>query len=529
MLTYKLQFWFFDRVKSKGQQRGVVTSALVLALAGCAVAPNHLTREELLSGAVDARSTMFEGQDPITAPLTLDAALGRAMLYNLDGRVAALEEATQRSQLRAVQYNMLPQLTLNAGYFQRDRDLISSNFSIDTSTVSGGSISQDRTRGTGDLTLSWNVVDFGTGYYLSRQQADQVLVAAERRRRATNNMFQEVSAAYWQAAAAQRLLPRVRSTLADARGALAQYRELEQTRAVPLEEALRNQSELLALIDQLEAVAEDMRTSEVRLAQLMGLPPNSTFRLSAPSGYINRTPRLTHSTENLEIIALVNRPEVREEAYNIRLAQTEARQALLRFIPAFNPFIQLNRDSNSYLFYQNWAELGLRVTSELIGLASRPAVAQFGEQRVELAEARRLAVSMAVVSQVNLAVLEFERNQRLLVQSRARNEVDQRLYRLVVERAGADAANELELVRAATAALASELRLSRSHANLMNVHAAVFVALGLDPVPTDLPTDDLPAVMQGIRQVQDAWWNNRVELPALPEPEQVAVVIVEQE
>jgi hypothetical protein len=36
-------------------------------------------------------------------------------------------------------------------------------------------------------------------------------------------------------------------------------------------------------------------------------------------------------------------------------------------------------------------------------------------------------------------------------------------------------------------------------------------------------------VMQGIRQVQDAWWNNRVELPALPEPEQVAVVIVEQE
>ena len=411
----------------------------------------------------------------------------------------------------AVQYEMLPRLALDAGYFHRDRDTISSSLSLDTNVISGGSISQDRSRSVGDLTLSWNVLDFGTGYYLARQQADQVLVASERRRRATANVFQEVSAAYWQAAAAQTLLPRVQATLHEARSALSRYRDLEQAGAIPLEEALANQSELLALIEQLETVSEDMRTSEVRLAQLMGLAPNTTLRLAAPRGYLTRSPRITNSTDSLEITALVNRPEAREQAYNIRISQTEARQALLRFLPSFNPFAQISGDSNSYLFHQNWAELGLRVSSELIGLAAQPSVSQLGRRRVELAEARQLAVSMAIVSQVNLAVLDFERNQRLFAQARTRNDVDQRLYRLTLERVSADAASELERIRASTTALASELRLVRAHSGLMTAHAAVFVALGLDPVPANLPSGDLSALTTGIRQVQDAWWNNQIE------------------
>jgi len=502
-------------VAAIGRGRQLIgVSALILLLAGCAVKPSPLTREELLSGAVAARTVMFENQEPISGPLSLEVALARAMLYNLDSRVASLEETTQRAQLRTVKYEMLPRLALDAGYFHRDGDSISSGLSLDTGIISGGSISQDRSRSVGDLTLSWNVLDFGTSYYLARQQADQVLVASERRRRATANVFQEVSAAYWQAAAAQNLLPRVEATLREARSALSRYRELERAGSVPLEEALSNQSELLALIEQLETVSEDMRTSEVRLAQLMGLAPNTSLRLSAPEGYLARSPRITNSTDSLEIIALVNRPEAREQAYNIRIAQTEAHRALLRFLPSFNPFAQLSRDSNSYLFHQNWAELGLRVSSELIGLAAQPSVSQLGQRRVELAEARRLAVSMAVVSQVNLSVLEFERNQRLLAQARTRNDVDQRLYRLTLERVSADAASELERIRASTVALASELRLVRAHSGLMNAHAAVFVALGLDPVPADLPSSDLNALTAGIREVQDAWWNNRIEDPS---------------
>jgi outer membrane protein TolC len=486
---------------------------LAILLAGCAVTPSPLTRDELLSGAVAARGAMFADQEPIDGPLSLEAVVARAMLYNLDSRVASLEEVTQLAQLRSVRYEMLPRLSLEAGYFHRDRDAISTSLSLDTGLVSGGSIGQDRSRSAGDLTLSWNVLDFGTGYYLARQQADQVLVAAERRRRATSNVFQEVSAAYWQAVAAQNLLPRVQATLREARSALARYRELERTGAVPLEEALSNQSELLALIEQLETVSEDMRTSQVRLAQLMGLPPNTALQLAAPSGYLARTPRITDSADRLELIALVNRPEAREQAYNIRLAQTEARQALLRFLPSFNPFATLSGDSNSYLFHQNWAELGLRVSGELIGLVARPSVAQLGQRRVELAEARQLAVSMAIVSQVNLAVLEFERNQRLLAHARSRNEVDQRLYRVTLDRVSADAASDLERIRAATVALASELRLVRAHSALMNAHASVFVALGLDPAPAELSSGDLEALTDAIRAVQEEWWNNRIDLP----------------
>lgn len=48
--------------------------------------------------------------EPISAPLTLDEALARALKYNLDRRAKMMEEALALRQLDVSNYDMLPKL-----------------------------------------------------------------------------------------------------------------------------------------------------------------------------------------------------------------------------------------------------------------------------------------------------------------------------------------------------------------------------------------------------------------------------------
>lgn len=499
--------------------RTLLLSCLLLSSTACSIKPEPITEAAAALDAAVARRDMFAGQEAISVPITLEMALARALRYNLDSRVAMLEQATQVSQLNLLHYEMLPRLTANAGYYQRDRDQVSSSRSFRTGRISEDeTISTDRRRNLADLTLSWNLLDFGTSYYQARQQADRVLVAHERRRRSINNIFQEVTSAYWQAATAQRLLPRVQQALQDARRALTTSERLERTRELPIAETLRYQRDLLDLIRQLGAVAEDMQLAQTRLAQLMGLAPTTAYQVNAAVEQGYPIPRVTHTAEELERVALISRPEVQEERYNIRIAQNETRRAILRFLPNFNPFAMAAYDSNSYLLHNSWAEVGIRASMNLLTLAALPTAQALAERQVELAQTRQLAVSMAVVAQVHVAIQQFNRSQRQFQAASQVERVERRLNAL--SRAGqqAQAISELDRIRSLTSALAAELQRDRTYADLMNAHAALHVALGLDPVPGDNNEASLGALAATIRQVQSTWRRGAIQVPVLPDP-----------
>lgn len=498
--------------------RCALALSATIALAACSVSPEPITLQAAAVDAAAARQSMFANQEPLDGPLTLELAMARALRYNLDTRVAMFEQATQISQLNLLHYEMLPRITAGAGYFQRDRDYISSSYSrVTGQTSENQTISQDRRRWTGDLTLSWNVLDFGTSYYQARSQADRILVARERRRRSINNIFQEVTAAYWQAVTAQNLLPRIEGALADARVALQSAQRLERERAMPIADVLRYQRDLLELVRQLEVAAEDMRLAQTRLAQLMGLPPSTQYALEPVDLVDASMPRLMHSVEDLERVALVNRPEVQEERYSVRIAQNEARRAMLRFLPNFNPFALVGHDSNSYLYYNSWAEIGLRASFQLLNLVSLPTVRELGERQVELAHARRLAVSMAVIAQVHVSMQQITRAQRQFQSANRLAQVERRLNAVNVARGAAEATTDLERIRSVASALSAELLRDRAYADMMNAHAALYVALGLDPIPDDSPNDNLATAARRIERVRLDWVLGRIAIPEVSE------------
>ena len=212
----------------------------------------------------------------------------------------------------------------------------------------------------------------------------------------------------------------------------------------------------------------------------------------------------------------MNRPEVQEERYNVRIAQLETRRALLRFLPNFNPFALGGYNSNSFLYYNSWAEAGFRASFQLLNLFALPTARELSRRLEDLAQTRRLAVSMAVIAQVHVSLQQYHRAQRQYESANRLAQVERRLNALTNARDAAESTSDLDRIRAITSALAAELVRDRAYADVMNAHAAVHVALGLDPVPEDLRNQDLDTAANRIRETRQQWLAGAIQIPALP-------------
>jgi len=500
--------------------RLIAPSAALLFLAACSVSPEPLTLEQNAERAASDRARLTAALEPVSAPVTLEEALARALAHNLDNRLAMFEQALQSRQLDASAWDLLPRLTAQAGYVARDRELLTTSRNVRTGAIgTDPSGSVDRNRYFGDLTLTWNILDFGASYFAARQQADRVLIAGERRRRTVNNIFQEVRQAYWQAVAAERVLPRLDPIVADARRALETARTLERERLRPPLEALRFQRAVIDLLRRLEAVRGELAVAKSRLGQLMGLPPGTAFDVVVPPADALPVPVVPYTIDELERIALVARPELREEDYNVRIAQAEARRSLLRLLPGISLFGSLNYDSNTFLEHQNWAEAGVRVTLNIFDVFSAPTRLRAVRTQEELAEMRRLAISMAVLTQVHVSVQELGRARVLFEQAALAEAVERRIASLAAQQRDADAGTELDRIREQAAAVVAELERDRAYADLQNALALLLVALGHNPLPETVEDRDLATLAAAIRRVSDDWTAGRAPVPVLPEAE----------
>ena len=164
-------------------------SALLTLLGSCTIIPEPLTETILSKSAKEDRTLMFEKSNQIIGSLSLEEAIARAVKYNLDHRAKAMEQALALNQLDLDDYQLLPTLTAKAGYSDRSEFSASTSQQLDGIPPSSHfSYSGDRTSFTGDLKLSWNILDFGVSYFNARQNADRSLIANERRKKVLNNL-----------------------------------------------------------------------------------------------------------------------------------------------------------------------------------------------------------------------------------------------------------------------------------------------------------------------------------------------------
>lgn len=491
---------------------------VMISAAGCALTPEPITPEERAALVSADRRNLLENQEPVTGPISLEEAIARAIKYNYDYRLTAMDQALQNRQLDLSRYDMLPKLAASAGGTARSNENLTVSENKRTGDRSDDpSLSQDQERATADLTMSWNVLDFGVSYYQARQQADRTLIAGERRRRVVHSVAQQVRSAYWQAVSGERIQAAIAPVLEEARRALADARAVEQQRLRPPLEVLRYQKAVIEIMRQLEAVEQDLAIAKAQLRALMNLQPGQPFTLALPQGFKRDIPPVKLTLEEMEAAALTNRPELREEQYQQRISSAEVRKAILRLLPGLTFTGGGNYDSNSYVQNNFWAEAGLRVSWNLLTLLSGPASIAAAEAQQDLGETRRLALSMATLTQVHVGYQQYQRARRNFEQADLLNSIEQRIFDNTRNAEAGEAQNVLERVRAAASAISSELSRDRAYADVQAATANLMVSLGLDPLPAEVPGHDIKALSAAFGAT-NAKWQSGQWMPPAPVP-----------
>lgn len=473
--------------------------ALAAFLAGCTVTPELATKAEVTKRVNDDVSKMYLNQEPITGPITLETAIARSLKYNLDYRLKQMESALASGITDYSKFEMWPKLLLNAGYNTRNNDSGGTSIGIQDGIVSlRPSTSQTRDFAQAGAEFSWNVLDFGVSYYRSKQNANQYLIAEERRRKLVQNMIQDVRAAYWRALGAQRLADEAKTTLARADTALMRSREAEAQKIISPALALNYQRALLDATSLLNQRRQDLDFAKHELAAMMSVTPGTNFSLAdSPEAAL---PQVPTNYLALEEMALLQRPELREEDFKKRITADETRKQFLSVFPNLNIATGLQYNSNDFLYNKNWQQASVGVTWNLLRLFAIPDLEKTQAQQVKVDEARRLALSMAIITQLRVSVERY----RLAVEDhkladQAAN-VDRRLAAFTKASVSAKLENELEAIRTEARAVLGAYQRANTYANAQIAFGRLYNSLGFDPIQDDFDGNSVAQLANRIKQ-----------------------------
>lgn len=473
--------------------------AAAVILAGCSVTPKALTPDEVRDRVKQDSVEMYRAQEPITGPVSMEEAVARALKYNLDYRLKRIESALALGLTDYASKDMLPQLVASAGYQSRN------NFSGGTSIglldgveSTNPTSSDERSRTLRGIEFSWNALDFGVSYYRARQQGDQFLIAEERRRKVVQNLLQDVRAAYWRALGAQRLTAQADEVLQKASLALTRSREAESQKIISPGVALAYQRALLDATTLLNQRRQDLEFAKRELAALMNVPPGVDFQVAEAQEV--PLPMAPRELGKLEDMALLQRPELREEDFRKRISADEARKQILSVLPGITLSYGRQYDSNRFLFNNSWSEGGLSLAWNLMRLVSIPAMKDMQAYQAKTDEARRMALSMAILTQTRVGVERYRMALEDFKLADQAAQVDQRLAAFTKASVSAKLDSELEAIRTQARAVLGAYQRANAYANAHIAFGRLYNSLGFDPIADDFEGNDLQQLTQRVAQ-----------------------------
>lgn len=495
-----------------------VAILVATAVAGCSVSPERLSDSEVMANAVENQTLLAEDVAPVTQAIDLNEAFARTIKYNRDARLKAFEAVVSQGQLALDKFDMLPELAAKAGYNYRNNYAASASVTFSGDQPSplsenpSYSVSSDKSMFNASIGATWDVLDFGLSYYRAKQQADSFLIAKERERKVVHAIMEQSRNAYYRAVSAERLLLKVNPLIDQTRAALSDSARIEALRAQSPMEALNYQRALLESLRTLQDIRKNLTTAKTELAVLMGLNPSVDFELADVAKPTNRIPTLEVDISAMERTALVLRPELREAQYQDRITQTEVRSAFLQLFPNLNLSAGFNNNSSDYLRYNDWAATGVGLSWNLMNVFRYGKVKELNKLKIIASKQKALATSMAVISQVHIADLQFKESKNTYELAAQYYNVAQRIKAQVDSSKAAQSIGELTVIREDLNALLAELRRDVAYAELQNSFGKVLVSMGLDPVPEGFGNMSLPELANAFSSMFSKWEQGEIDV-----------------
>ena len=463
----------------------------------CSITPEPFTLEQMSQIKTTRLSSISIDQEPVTRTISLHEAMARAIKYNLDYKVELFEEALRKSEAKLSELNMLPRLVASAGLNSRDNYTGSRSSPLLTGNSIGAlsespSTSAEKNIIDADLRLSWDILDFGLSYVRAQQSADQYLISNERKRKVINRIIANVRTAYWRAVSAERLVSRLQEFQGDITQALQASEEAFKERKTAPLRGLHYQRELLEIQQQIQSMQAEMNLAKMQLAALMNIDPSVEYSLELNTR-IDNLPTLTLNAEKLVDGALINRPELRELAYEQRVNKKQAEVALLEVLPGLSFFGSFNHNDNKFLYNNNWANWGAQTSWNIVEAFKYPHKKRVVKVNGELLDHKALALTMAVITQVHVSATQFEVAKRKLYTVQKFNTVNQNIREQVLAGYKSKKVSHQTYVRENMNSIVAEAKHDMAYAELQNRYADIFSAIGYQ-VYGDANTSEMTVV-----------------------------------
>jgi multidrug efflux system outer membrane protein len=375
----------------------------VLLLGGCAGSsvpldtPEH--RELLERDRAEAEQNQL-------IEISLPGALKRGVERNLDARVAAMEILVQEGNVTLDRLAALPGMEASYGHAGRSNDGATSSRSVLSGLQSlEPSQSTDERRRVTELSANWNLLDAALALSEAESAKDETKIAKERYSKVVQNIERDVLSAYWRALAFQNSRAQTESLLTEGAVWMEKLTQAADERLISADAA----SEKIARLSERQRALRDIHSrlalSETEIKGLLSLPHSAKLSLASPAASLAAAykPLMTEEISAQEWQALQNRPEMREDILKKNIALRHIREEVFKTFPGGKLLFSYNKDSNQYLQDGDWTNFSASIVQNLLNVFTLPARYSAAKDQAALVDARRQALSAAILAQVHMA------------------------------------------------------------------------------------------------------------------------------
>lgn len=416
---------------------------------------------------VDMQNMYVGTPSKITRPIDMYMAMALALKYNYTRRLASYQENLIKSNISP---SSLPSIAATLGY---------------GNTMNSPAIPAD-------LKTSWNMLDVSALYYQNGLGVSDA-VAEEQSRKVVNNILFEARSLYWKALAAQRLIPVIDDMneylvrIVDEINAC--INEANRTGEPVSTNMLLKKRKYLENIKDLANLRKKFDTAQAEFAGLLGLYPSSEIKL-AGSEYGNfAIPSLRAKMQQLEWLALTNRPELR--IFDKQTSPEELELVIKDFDDVDNNDYRQNPNYYNQKWTRNSNNLSMTVFEE-VRYQDASTYNSLARQRMTNIILNQVYLSWALYQS---AVEDYYLNMGVASTS-------EDIAEDITSREGSNKAiSHLESARATI----DEANAFLSYIDVQEAIGRLYATVGLDAVPADMLDDSPSAIAVQIREALDKW------------------------
>ncbi len=511
----------------------ILLMSLFLLVGACSQTPEPLIKEQVQLSSQEDYEYLKETSKAAPLEIDLYQAIAIAIKNNRDLRLNLMDSALSQGQMDVVKFDMLPKLSVNAGYKVLENHPASTSVNMETEIEENKSaaqiadnptysLSQQTPSNNYDIGFTWNALDFGLSYVRAGQQADKYLISKELERKAIHNLTKEVIYAYWKTLSADELLSEINPLMDRVNTALDDYEYIEELLISSPMDALLYQKELLDVLQILNTQRRALMDSRAQLSKLLGLLPNQEYVLVKTDQPLTE---LNMTLEEQEEAALFSRPELLEVRYQEKVTAQEARASMLSLLPSLKFNATWTYDSNKYLLNKNNTEYGAVFGANLLNIFQAGNINDINKINEKLIEEQRLAVSMTVLSQVHIANINYAQTLREYSNAKHYLNVAQRINDLISNAQKISRFGELELIREEASLLVSRLRNDIAYAEMQYSLGTLYSSVGMNFTPNNLSEISDADLAIALRDNLNQWTKKYNSFVAIPLNDQNPVLV----